>query len=268
MRYMQFEKKDHATPYTTSSRNYSILFDDSGNGYDAIAHDMAINYDTNNGTLAAQFNGSTSYYEVPVPRSNMFSSPYTLSFWVKPADNDRAIYFGDHQTTGGVSMNFERKSGGKTRYYHGGSPDKEFNVTAAVNTWTMITLTSDGTNIRAYENGALKETYKFTPTIQKPSGHMRIGRDSRSDYTALAGCISDFRWYATTLSEEDVKILYDSKAAVDKTSNFYTNEFIEVNTSTVDVTNKYTIKTNEIIESQENGFYKDGHMTSNTIYEI
>lgn len=268
MRYMQFEKKDHATPYTVGSRTYTTAFDDSGNGYDAKAYNMIVSYDTNNGTLAAQFNGSTSYYEVPVPRSNMFSSPYTLSFWVNPADNDRAIYFGDHQTTGGVSMNFERKSGGKTRYYHGGNPDKEFNVTAAVNTWTMITLTSDGTNMRAYENGLLKETYKFTPTIQKPSGHMRIGRDSRSDYTALAGYISDFRWYATALSDEDIKILYDSKAAVDKTSNFYTNEFIEVNTSTVDITNKYTIKTNEIIESQENGFYKDGHMTSNTVYEI
>lgn len=268
IRYLQIEKKDHATPYTVGSRTYTTAFDDSGNGYDAKAYNMIVSYDTNNGTLAAQFNGSTSYYEVPVPRSNMFSTPYTLSFWVKPADNDRAVYFGDHQTTGGVSMNFERKNGGKTRYYHGGSPDKEFNVTAAVNTWTMITITSDGTNMRAYENGVLKETYKFTPTIQKPSGHMRIGRDSRSDYTALAGGISDFRWYATALSDEDIKILYESKAAVDKTSNFYTNEFIEVNTSTVDINNKYTIKTNEIIESQENGFYKDGHMTSNTIYEI
>lgn len=57
----------------------------------------------------------------------------------------------------------------------------------------MVTITSDGTNMRAYENGVLKETYKFTPTIQKTSGHMRIGRDSRSDYTALAGYISDFR---------------------------------------------------------------------------
>jgi hypothetical protein len=97
---------------------------------------------------------------------------------------------------------------------------------------------------------------------------MRIGRDSRSDYTALAGYISDFRWYATALSADDVKILYESKAAVDKSSNFYTNEFTELNTTNVDITKKFTIKTNEIIESQENGFYKDGHMTSNTIYEI
>jgi hypothetical protein len=268
LRYMQFEKNDHATPYTVGSRTYTTAFDDSGNGYDAKAYNMIVSYDTNNGTLAAKFNGSTSYYEVPIPRSNMFSSPYTLSFWVNPADNDRAIYFGDHQTTGGVSMNFERKSGGKTRYYHGGSPDKEFNTTAPANTWTMITISSDGTNMRAYENGVLKETYKFTPTIQKPSGHMRIGRDSRSDYTALAGYISDFRWYATALSDEDIKILYESKAAVDKSSNFYTNEFTELNTTNVDITKKFTIKTNEIIESQENGFYKDGHMTSNTIYEI
>lgn len=265
---LQLEEKDHSTPYTIGTRTYNVMFDDSGNGHDAIPYDITLSTDTNNGTLAAKFNGSTSYYEVPVPRSNMFSTPYTLSFWVNPDDNDRAVYFGDHNTVGGVSMNFERKSGGKLRYYHGGSPDKEFNVSAPVGQWTMITITSDGTNMRAYENGVLKETYKFTPTIQKTSGHMRIGRDNRSDYTALAGYISDFRWYGTALSEEDIKNLYDSKAAVDKLSNFYTNEFIELDTTNVDITKKYTIKTNEIVEGQENGLYKDGHISANTIYEI
>ena len=127
---LQLEEKDHSTPYTIGTRTYDVMFDDSGNGHDAIPYDMTLSTDTNNGTLAAKFNGSTSYYEVPVPRSNMFCTPYTLSFWVNPDDNDRAVYFGDHNTVGGVSMNFERKSGGKLRYYHGGSPDKEFNVSA------------------------------------------------------------------------------------------------------------------------------------------
>ena len=80
IRYLQIEKKDHATPYVVGARSYITLFDDSGNGYDAIAYDMTVDYNTNNGTLAAKFNGSTSYYEVPVPRSNMFCTPYTLSF--------------------------------------------------------------------------------------------------------------------------------------------------------------------------------------------
>ena len=271
IRYLQIEKKDHATPYAVGTRSYSTLFDDSGNGYDATAYNMTVDYDTNNGTLAAKFNGSTSYYEVPVPRSDMFKTPYTLSFWVNPDDDGRAIYFGDHNTTGGVSMNFERKSGGAFRYYHGGSPDKEVSgLTSPAGSWTMITVTSDGTTMRFYKNGTevSNSAYTFTPTITKSSGHMRIGRDNRSDSTALAGRMSDFRWYATALSAEDIKILYESKAAVDKSSNFYTNEFTELNTANVDITKKFTIKTNEIIESQENGFYKDGHMTSNTIYEI
>lgn len=271
LRYMQFEKKDHATPYAAGSRTYTTAFDDSGNGYDATAYNMMVNYDTNNGTLAAKFNGSTSYYEVPVPRSNMFSTPYTLSFWVNPDDDGRAIYFGDHSTSGGVSMNFERKSGGAFRYYHGGNPDKEVSgLTSPVGEWTMITVTSDGTVMKFYKNGVEvpNSAYTFTPTITKSSGHMRIGRDNRSDSTALAGRISDFRWYATVLSADDIKILYESKAAVDKLSNFYTNEFTELNTTSIDITEKFTIKTNEIIESQENGLYKDGRMTSNTIYEI
>lgn len=226
--HFQLEKKDHATPYIKGSRT-GYIPDDSGNGYDAIPYNSELVKTTNNGSLAAKFNGSTSYYEVPVPRPDMFKTPYTLSFWINPDDDGRAIYFGDHQLTGGVSMNFERKSGGNFRYYHGGSPDKEVALKTPAGVWTMVTVTSDGTTMRFYQNGVEvpNSAYTFTPTITKSSGVMRIGRDNRSDATALAGLISDFRWYATALSAADVLELYEAKAEIDNENNFYSQEIDE-----------------------------------------
>ena len=229
--HFQLEKKDHATPYVKGSRVLGPYYDESGNGYDANQIDMDYTADTNSGTTAAKFNGSTSCLEVPFIRSDLFKTPYTLSFWVNPDDNDRAVFFGDHQLSGGVSMNFERKSGGKLRYYHGGNPDQTIDLTTPVGEWTMVTITSDNTTLRFYKNGVEvpNTAYTFTPTITKNSGVMRIGRDSRSDYTALAGRMSDFRIYGTALSAEDVLELYEGKAAVDKSHNVFTNEIIEQN---------------------------------------
>ena len=228
IRDFQMEINDHASAYTSSSRD-ECYYDESGNGYDANQIDMKYTENTNIGCLAASFNGSTSCLEVPFIRSDLFKTPYTLSFWVKPTDNDRAVYFGDHQLSGGVSMNFERMNGGNFRYYHGGSPDKIFALTTPVNEWTMVTVTSDTTTLRFYKNGVEvpNTAYTFTPTITKSSGVMRIGRDNRSDYTALGGYMNDFRWYGTALSANDIYNLYTSKAAIDKKNNLYTNQIIE-----------------------------------------
>jgi hypothetical protein len=45
------------------------------------------------------------------------------------------------------------------------------------------------------------------------------------------GYYDDIRFYATTLSADDVKQLYESKARIDKNGNLYCNEFIEEDVS-------------------------------------
>lgn len=236
----------------TMPNDGSKVTDVSGNGYHGTAIDLIRSTNSALGTSTGVFNGSTSCVDVPLIRKDQFCTPYTLNMWTYINDNDRAVLFGDHAMTGGVSMNFERRAGGAFRYYHAADiSGQTFSKTIIpYGSWAMITFTSDGTKIKSYINGVLKDEYTYTPTIIKNSGIMRIGRDNRSDYTALAGRVADFRWYGTALSANDIDILYRSFAAVDNDQCFSSGEIFEDEELTeVQITPKHQTKMESIIET-------------------
>lgn len=217
-------------------------------------------YSKNNriGKNCALFNGSTSCVDTPVLKSDMFTSPYTLNFWVYPTDGDREVYFGDYSTSGAINLNFERKADGAFRYYHNGNPDKTCtNLTIPVNTWTMVTVTYTPGTMRFYKNGSLIETYSHTATLTKTSGFMRIGRDNRSDVTALGGRMDDFRFYVTCLSSNDISQLYSSSLQIGRVGDTHTS-FIEERDVTTSCSSKKGVRKlnylTEVIE-YKGGFY-------------
>jgi hypothetical protein len=210
---------------------------------DADSLDVEIVSGAKVGSHAARFNGMTSYIDTPFVKSNLLTDDYTLSFWVKPIDDGRAIYFGDYDLTNGTTYNIERSAGGALRFWYGGGTNGEFslsNMSSPVNVWTMLTITYDAANktLKFYKNGAYITSVAHTATRTKSGGSMRIGRDSReateaavSNNTPLYGYIDDFRLYSTALSDLDVANLYSSGVAVDKNKNLFTNEIIEQSAS-------------------------------------
>jgi hypothetical protein len=130
MRNMKFEKGDHATPYSASWAAETII-NEAGFTDTASQNDLMLSINSAQGKYSGYFNGTTSYVDIPIIKSDMFTSDYTISFWVYPLDNGRAIYLGDFNNSTG--LNFERNSGdvGTFRYYHNGNPNWYYDAAGA-----------------------------------------------------------------------------------------------------------------------------------------
>lgn len=258
-------EKDHSVGYTKSSRTRTIYRDESGNGHDLTETNITYSTDTPRGSVSATFDGDTSYYQMPWIKSNLFSSDYTINFWVKHADGDtRAVYIGDHNLYSTTSLNFERTAKNQLRYYYNSAKPDYTAVNAIVpnNEWTMVTLTCDQatSTIKFYVNGTyIKDNdYKFanglfTMDFSKPNTtpYYYIGRDERinnsSAQTPFNGKMSDFRIYATTLSDNDIALLYNNPCSLDDHENIFTGEFLE-GEDEINITKNYTVTCDEAYE--------------------
>ena len=130
----------------------------------------------------------------------------------------------------GNRLNLYMSNSGNNFYWNTG--DGNNNVLGTVkpsdykNAWHYFAMTGDGTKAKLYIDGeyvASATTYKaVTGTIIYMNGW-----DSSTSYNCN-GKISDFRIYATTLSSEDIKALYQVGASIDKDGNMYAYEFNEV----------------------------------------
>ena len=225
----QLEMKDHVTPYVNKTRNNSIIYDSSGyqnNG--SIVGNLTIQSDSARYTNSTSFDGNTSGILIQnFNLSNIINTALTYSFWIKPNGENgaRSVYFGSYS---GASFSLEKTATNKLRLWWNGSPDLTSTLTIVDDQWQHIAITKSGnTEIKAYLNGALIQTFTQTfNNITFPTTY-RIGRDSRDGATSYHGLISDFRIYTTVLSDDDILDLYKVGASVDNQQNFYTYEIEE-----------------------------------------
>lgn len=160
------------------------------------------------------FDGSDDYISlVGAAINNCFkggTQQFSIAFWVYRADATRGIVFGDCGLTNAINFNLEFNTSHQFRFYWNGSPDKAFSAAVTASAWSHVVFTYDGTAIKYYLNGVLKETYAVTlGTKAKASGAAwYLGRDSRTGTTALNGRLNDFRLYNHCLSAKEVKEIF------------------------------------------------------------
>ena len=106
---------------------------------------------------AFQFDGTSSYISANIPGIVKDKNPWTIAYWYKrngATTYDPHFCF-DLTATKGICIrgnNFERGDG-TTNY------DKAINgVNFRDNNWHHVALTYDGTNVRIFDNGVLKDT--------------------------------------------------------------------------------------------------------------
>ena len=99
------------------------------------------------------------------------------------------------------------------------------------NTWQHWTATWDGVSIKHYLNGELKSTatYGSSGSVSMPVFYLGNSLYNNAPTSEIDECsVSDFRIYATTLSADDIKELYNVAAQIDKSGKIYCNTYVEV----------------------------------------
>ena len=226
-------------PYSLKLEKGSIATPWCPNSSDALATTMGLNstieYDCsgfcNNGTrigtftwtsdaakyqVSQIFNGSDNAIQTPNLTTMVTDKNYTVACWtyktVIGTKNYQTIY-------GGPSgFELEARSSSSTsplyRIHNWGGGTTAYNF----GEWTHFCFVHTDSDSKLYVNGVLKITGS---SANVPSGNYFVGAWNTSTSQNYEGNMSDFRIYATALSADDVKSLYQNSAYIDSSGNVY-----------------------------------------------
>ena len=230
---IKLEKGSIATPWCPNvadvnnmGLNGTTEYDCSGfcNNGSKMTDTITYTSDTAKYQVSTHFNGTYDGILIEnLQLSNIINTAVTYAFWVKPEGESgaRSVYFGSYS---GTSWSIEKTSGNILRLYWNASPDETcLGATITDGVWQHVCITKNGTSdIKVYINGVQKWSSTATHSNLSFPTTYRIGRDVRSnDGTPYKGLMSDFRIYATALSADDVKSLYNNNAYIDSSGTIY-----------------------------------------------
>lgn len=191
------------------------------------------NHGTKNGTLSlssdtARYSMSTNFNNsgyIINSAFNLKSNAFTINLWVNPRTTSKQHFlFGSFSTWPNNGLGVYRDAGSNTRYQcvmrsDGESTYSAKTMTVTLNTWNMLTITYSGTVYTGYINGV--KSFEVTYGVSGIVSHynIMIGNSKYNNTPASENeeaLVSDFRLYATCLSGDDIKRLYEVSASVSK----------------------------------------------------
>lgn len=223
---LKLEKGSTATPWcpnssdilaTTMGLNGTTEYDCSGfgnNGTRTGTFDWTS--DTPKYKVSQVFNGTDNAIQTPNLTTMITDKNYTVACWtyktVIGTKNYQTIY-------GGPSgFELEARSSSSTsplyRIHNWGGGTTAYNF----GEWTHFCFVHTDSDSKLYVNGELKIT---GTSANVPSGNYFVGAWNTSTSQNYEGNMSDFRIYATALSADDVKSLYQNSAYIDSSGNVY-----------------------------------------------
>lgn len=245
----KLEKGEVATSWIPSSADdmYSDwgldkIYDSSGYGHDGTLSPNPPIYDADSARYSGcmKFESASQNYVDLGKDTWLPTDEVTVALWgyMSAWGSTRPI-----SCTESGGWNFEAGTGGGWRFplykkgigYAYGTPTKKWaDYTPG---WHFLVGTFDGYVTRLYVDGELDSTSKnATPTTKTLIGYNQntklfIGCEAHASTPSspyFNGKLSDIRIYATALSAEDIKELYNTSASIDNHHNVYAREFIEV----------------------------------------
>ena len=281
----KLEKGSTATPWIAadadSLENRKAIIDSSGYNNNGTANVNPIYSNVINGgrySNSMTFNGSTY---IRSTQAGMLKDEITVSCWAYEADWSA----GYGRTIGCLQSGgwgFDNSTA-KRRFYIGtGESSNTYKGATSTSNWTALSAgwhhfvgTYDGFNVKFYVDGELEATtaaYETkTPIYYNTATNIFIGAEAGSNQTTpttpyFSGNISDVRIYATALSAEDIRILYEVGAKFDDASRIHTYQFLE-NQNTIKITQQGIVECDELNETTALSLNEDLTIDSNQFIE-
>ena len=147
-----------------------------------------------------------------------FTDNFSWSIWIKTnftgTTKQYAFTVGRGDDNGGRGYGLRCFSDSACRVNYGSA---SWTVNVAGGVWTHIAFTKSGDTCKIYKNGVLDSTQTFSGTTPTYSDGNGVGIGCFY-YTNIVypyyGSISDFRIYATALSDDDIRELYNTSASI------------------------------------------------------
>lgn len=236
VRNLKLEKSSTTTPWTPAPEDNTSFYDNAiydtsgynNNGSVADSTCPTWSSDTPRYKGSYVFNGNNQYIKFQNPITSS-STDFTISCWVKFDDTTGTSTICTMRTAVGNGIALF-KIGNKIRF----DDNAQFtfsDYTISANEWTHVVVTRSSSYKNLYINGVLKQTINTVGDMKLISNVGTIGASSQSGdgiSNYLNGQLSDFRIYATALSDFNILELYQSSASVDNNGNLMlTGEVIE-----------------------------------------
>lgn len=206
-------------PYSTDDKykrlglDSLVVTDCSGHGYTATkSGSVTVDSSTPRYSLSTKFVSGSHVY-TPALSTGGFTNTYTFSWWAKYTNYTSHMMWG---FSNGNRLNLYM-TGSIFCWNTGDGGSNTFNISAATygdDNWHHFAVTGDGTTTKLYIDGEFKANAKTYKGITGTTIYMN-GWDSGTGYN-FNGQLSDFRLYATCLSADDIKRLYNTAASVAK----------------------------------------------------
>lgn len=227
----QIEIKDHATPYVSGTRSVGTVYDNSGYGYNGTAFpdgttgNLPITTNSGIGKYSMYFRGNNTAVQTPDLSTLIHDGNYTIACWFMHTDEWCTR---SYETIYGGPSGFEiemKNSTTNSPLLYAFSWNKG-SVAYSLNEWHQFVMTRTTSGTVWYLDGV----QAFTGTAGSiPSGDYFIGAWKTNAQQNYRGYVADFKIFATALSADDILAEYQRKAAIDKSGNLFTGEFIEDN---------------------------------------
>jgi hypothetical protein len=181
--------------------------DASGKGHAGTVTSTAWNT-TGRFGKALSFNGSSSWVTVADANDLDLTSALTLEAWVRPSALGsvwRTVLF--KERAGGIvySLYANQDTGRPVgQLWLGSERDALGSASLALNAWSHLASTYDGSNLRLYVNGALVSTTAVSGSLAASTGVLRVGGNGVWPEW-FAGSIDEVRVYNRALSAGEIQ---------------------------------------------------------------